>query len=1061
MGASQTALKNQDSTDSESSEDFEVPAVVAVVVAKDPGPWFADMLHSLADQDYENMSVLVIDAGSEEPIASRVAASLPEAYIHRLTGDPGWSVGANQALELVSGSPFLLFCHDDVVLERSCVSALMDELYKSNAGIVGPKLVEWDDPRKLLQVGMGADRFGVQVDQIDRGEFDQQQYDSARDMFFIPGGVQLIRADLLQAVGGFDEGISYMGEDLDVCWRAHAVGARVRVVPTAKAKHIESADQRVLVSQRRRMRTRHRLRSLLTNSTLSSRFTTVPMAIMLILFEAFYALFSGRRRQAGDLFSALLWNLSSIGSVRPRRNQLSKIRKVSDRQIRKKQVGGSAQLSEFWRNKFEAGQTRLDSVLSSSQLKVDSSSSVHSLFIFLIVMGILIIGSRGILTQSYQVFGEIPAMRNSLGLVREWFSGFRTAGTGGEANAPLAFLALGSIRGLFFFAPGLFDRLLVFAPLIIGYWGGSRLARPYRSPRLQSISGALYVLNPIVFAMLSAGRWESLVIWAALPYIVTSALKLAGVAPFSNRSGTEDSFFTERTDSVNILRYGFLIMVVSTLAPAVIPIGVLVIACVGFASVYEAKSLRSVVFGAFAAVAVPAVLHFPWSLDVVQNFEWSWLVGSKSSEASDFSLFNLLSFNVSEATGLGVSGQDGGSLFDITSTLLVLSGLVVSAFGLFALVAMKAESTRITVLGWTLAAVGWGLLWAESRELLPFTLPSNEIMLAVVLSGLILSIGAGASQYETAFSKSVSRFRYVSLGVSIAGMVLILLGGLSTVGSGRWGIPESPRRTTAESLFAGIPDEGEVETSGRILWLGDRSVIPVDTYETPDGIPYALTDAAVDVRNKWVPGPVGTTDAVGEYLDLAVVGGTSSLGQLTASYGVDFVIVAEQIARQYTINPADPAISAALERQTDLELDRSGNDAFTIYQNTRSSGFGAAFGNSADADARSVTDQLQVDLASQPISVLPRIGRPGSWTVEIPADTSVYIAVPVSGFSLDGVDNEIIQGFDGHINIAAGSGGLAELDHSSLLPRGIFILMQLVLLASAISVAQTRVSSET
>ena len=114
---------------------------------------------------------------------------------------------------------------------------------------------------------------------------------------------------------------------------------------------------------------------------------------------------------------------------------------------------------------------------------------------------------------------------------------------------------------------------------------------------MQSISGALYVLNPIVFAMLSAGRWESLIIWASLPYIATSALKLAGVAPFSNRTNTEDTFYTQRTDSVNILRYGFLIAVVSTLAPAVVVVGVLVIACVGFASLYETKNLKSIVLG--------------------------------------------------------------------------------------------------------------------------------------------------------------------------------------------------------------------------------------------------------------------------------------------------------------------------------------------------------------------------------------------------------------------------------------------------------------------------------
>ena len=143
----------------------DIPAVVAVVVACNPGDHFAETLASLGNQDYENLSVLVVDAGSDSPIADRVAEVLPEAYLHRLAGDPGWSVAANQSIELVSGSPFLLFCHDDVALAPDCVSQLMGELYRSNGGIAGPKLVRWADERRLLQLGMGSDRFGVMVDQ--------------------------------------------------------------------------------------------------------------------------------------------------------------------------------------------------------------------------------------------------------------------------------------------------------------------------------------------------------------------------------------------------------------------------------------------------------------------------------------------------------------------------------------------------------------------------------------------------------------------------------------------------------------------------------------------------------------------------------------------------------------------------------------------------------------------------------------------------------------------------------------------------------------------------------
>ncbi|MEM7276239.1 MAG: glycosyltransferase [Actinomycetota bacterium] len=183
---------------------IDAPAVVAVVVACNPGEQFAETLASLGDQDYENLSVLVVDAGSDAPIADRVAQVLPEAYLHRLAGDPGFSVAANQSIELVSGSPFLLFCHDDVALAPDCVSQLMGELYRNNGGIAGPKLVRWSDERQLLQLGMGSDRFGVMVDQVEIGEVDPDQYDSVRDVFVAPGGVQLVRADLFAALGGFD-----------------------------------------------------------------------------------------------------------------------------------------------------------------------------------------------------------------------------------------------------------------------------------------------------------------------------------------------------------------------------------------------------------------------------------------------------------------------------------------------------------------------------------------------------------------------------------------------------------------------------------------------------------------------------------------------------------------------------------------------------------------------------------------------------------------------------------------------------------------------------------------
>jgi GT2 family glycosyltransferase len=76
---------------------LQAPAVVAVVVTCDPGPWLEEVLHSLAEQDYPNLAVLVIDANSAEDPTSRVARVIPGAYVCRLPANRGYAASANEA----------------------------------------------------------------------------------------------------------------------------------------------------------------------------------------------------------------------------------------------------------------------------------------------------------------------------------------------------------------------------------------------------------------------------------------------------------------------------------------------------------------------------------------------------------------------------------------------------------------------------------------------------------------------------------------------------------------------------------------------------------------------------------------------------------------------------------------------------------------------------------------------------------------------------------------------------------------------------------------------------
>ena len=136
--------------------------MVAVVVTRNPGRFLESALGALRTQDYPDLSVVVVDAGSATDPSARVAAAIPEAYVHRLGETrPGFGGAVNEALGVADGATFYLVCHDDVVLAPDALRLLVEEAYRSNAGIAGPKLVSAEDQEVLLVELARAERTVV------------------------------------------------------------------------------------------------------------------------------------------------------------------------------------------------------------------------------------------------------------------------------------------------------------------------------------------------------------------------------------------------------------------------------------------------------------------------------------------------------------------------------------------------------------------------------------------------------------------------------------------------------------------------------------------------------------------------------------------------------------------------------------------------------------------------------------------------------------------------------------------------------------------------------------
>ena len=141
---------------------------------------------------------------------------------------------------MVDGADYFLVCHDDVALFPDAVHLMVEEAFRSNAGIVSP------EGRQLGRPGAAGPRGDDRRTRAVRWWTGCSPTRSTTASTTRCGtsswpraGARLIRADLFEELGGFDPAIVAMGEDLDLCWRAQVVGARIIVAPDARVRHLE------------------------------------------------------------------------------------------------------------------------------------------------------------------------------------------------------------------------------------------------------------------------------------------------------------------------------------------------------------------------------------------------------------------------------------------------------------------------------------------------------------------------------------------------------------------------------------------------------------------------------------------------------------------------------------------------------------------------------------------------------------------------------------------------------------------------------------------------------
>ncbi|MEY2571212.1 MAG: hypothetical protein QOE63_1562, partial [Acidimicrobiaceae bacterium] len=846
-----------------------VPPVVAVVVTHDAGPSLEACIASLRDQEYEALSVLVIDAASEQDPTPRVAAVMPSAYVRKLDRNPGFGAAVNDVLEIVEGAAFFLLCHDDVALAPDALRAMVEESFRSNAGIVTPKLVDWDDVRVLVHVGLSADKTGVPSPVVEPGEIDQEQHDAVRDVFVAPGGCTLVRADLFVALGGFDPAIEALGEDLDLSWRAQVAGARVIVAPAAVVRHQEALGERRDVDDRRRLQARHRLRTMLTCYGPVHLVRVVPQAALLAFVETIYALLAGRFDHARDIAAAWTWNLKRLPEIRANRRRLRAIRQIPDGEVRRLQVRGSARFTAYLRGQIGGhADDRLRSLSNASRdlagtMRAGSGRIEASVLAAVVV--VLLIGSRSLITSGIPGFGDLPAFpAHPWSLFSDWVSGYRRAGLGSTSPAPTGFALLGAGGTVLLGSMGALRRLLVIGMLPLGAAGMWRIGRdlPSRLARLLALTA--FLAMPLPYNAIATGRWGGLLLWAATPWVFSTLARTVGAAPFSTRP------IDLRRTMVGLGLAVFVLFAFVGFAPVAVIVLAIGLALGGLLAGAPGGGAR-VVGVSIGAAVLGVVLHLPWAFDfLVPGTSWS-AIGGVRSLGTDLSIADLLRFQTGP-----IGGAPLGWAFVIAAALPLVIGREWRL----------AWATR----AWVLALTCWTAAWVGQQPWFHYGLGPPEALLAPASIALSISIALGLVAFELDLPGYRFGWRQVASVVAAGAALLGVLPVVASSLGGRWHAPESG----FASVLGFMQDEQATVGPFRVLWIGDPDVLPVAGWQLRDGIAYGTTDAVLPtVEDRWRPAAEGSSGLLADALRIADRRETARLGRLLAPMGVRYIVVAE------------------------------------------------------------------------------------------------------------------------------------------------------------------------
>lgn len=192
--------------------------------------------------------IVIIDNFASENCRDIVAALAPNANVVVNTENTGFTHGVNQATANATGE-YLFYLNPDVQLAPDCTRILISELDSdSQSAAAAPQLLNHDGSVQrsvrnfptfatLIYEHSGLARLFWRSRCFGRWKNRYFDHQSRADVEQPMASAFLVRRDVLERVGAWDERFFIFFSDVDICKRIIDAGYRIVFAPEAKADH--------------------------------------------------------------------------------------------------------------------------------------------------------------------------------------------------------------------------------------------------------------------------------------------------------------------------------------------------------------------------------------------------------------------------------------------------------------------------------------------------------------------------------------------------------------------------------------------------------------------------------------------------------------------------------------------------------------------------------------------------------------------------------------------------------------------------------------------------------